>query len=272
MQMNYTTIIIYTVLVVLAFIVIILSLNLLKKMGLRSSKSSIKNLKDEAFNKIESTKSIAVILGKKGVKVGPAIAVLDKAESLYNRGDYNGSISLSDEARRILDRSKLEGTEIPKDERLDQQRKEELPRERNLSYAQKNDDETVSPSFQLQKKLPENYLAAKFSLEMAQNLYDGSDENRKIIALEYLRLAKNAFEENNYSDSLKYSLRTQKILKNEEIESGGLKCPKCGVEVDSKDQFCWNCGYTLKVRKCPNCGAGLKPTDKYCRSCGYKIV
>ncbi|MDP8011268.1 MAG: zinc ribbon domain-containing protein [Thermoplasmata archaeon] len=261
--MDNTYIILYIVLVALAFIVIILIINLLKKYNLRSMKN--KNLKDDAYNKIESTKSIASILGKKGIKVGPAVAVLGKAEVLYKNGDYNGSISLADEAKRILDRAKLENTELPKDERVYEQPKIENVEKKDL------DDETLSPTYQLQKKLPENYLAAKFSLEMAQNLYDGSEENKKIDAFEYLKMAKVAFNDSNYSESLKYSLKTQRILKNEE-EKIEHKCPNCGAVVDPNDKFCWNCGYSLKIRKCPNCGADIKPDDKFCRSCGYKLV
>lgn len=270
--MDNTAIIIYIVLVALAFIVNVLALNMLKKIGLKNVKTSRVNMRDEAFNKIESTKSIAIILGKKGVKVGPAVAVLDKAEDLYRKGDYNGSISLSDEARRILDRSKLESAETPKDEKLFISQRQENTPEKNVAYVPKNEDETVSATYQLQKKLPENYLAAKFSLEMAQNLYDGSDESKKIMAVEYLKLARNAFDENNYSESLKYSLRTQKILKNEDLQVEEIKCPRCGATVDPADQFCWSCGYPLKLKKCPNCGAEIRPNDKYCRSCGYRLV
>ncbi|MGC8663243.1 MAG: zinc ribbon domain-containing protein [Thermoplasmata archaeon] len=264
--MDNTYIILYIVLFSIAFIAIILILNLLKKIGLKSMKNRGENLKDEAFNKIESTKSIASILGKRGIKVGPAVAVLDKADSLYQKGDYNGSIALAEEARRILDRSKLENTEVPKDERIFPQEKEEK------NTKKENNEDALSPSYQIQKKLPENYLAAKFSLEMAQNLYDGSEEDRKLLAVEYLKLAKITFDDNNYSDSLRYSLKTQRILKNEEEQKVENKCPKCGALVDPNDKFCWNCGYSLKVRKCPNCGADLKPEDKFCRSCGYKLI
>lgn len=262
--MDTSLIVMYIVIIAIVFVVIILAINMLKKISLKSKRNI--NLKDEAYNKIESTKSIAQILGKKGVKVGPAVAVLDKAQDLYNKGDYNGSLSLSEEARRILERSKLENAEIPKEERL------ETKKEDVKMNNEKEEDENLSASYQLQKKYPENYLAAKFSLEMAQNMYENSDEKKKILAIEYLKLARIAFDENNYSDSLKYSIKTQKILKEEIVEKKELKCPNCGVEVDPNDKFCWNCGFSLKVKKCPNCGAELRPNDKFCRSCGYKVV
>lgn len=61
-----------------------------------------------------------------------------------------------------------------------------------------------------------------------------------------------------------------------------MKCPKCGEEVSSKDQFCPNCGAVLSspqklesVKKqdtfCPNCGYAVGSDTEFCPNCGVRI-
>ncbi|MEM0354497.1 MAG: zinc ribbon domain-containing protein [Thermoplasmata archaeon] len=218
-----------------------------------------KNLKDDSYNAVESTKAISRLLSRKGIKVDDANVLIRKAETLYSRGDYSGAKSVAEEAKRILDKSRQENLSNMED------------KEKKIEIPSKNQDshEDISPTFMLQKKYPENYLAAKFSLEMAQSIYDSSSEEERKGALIYLQEAKNAFEKNDFAESLRYSIKTQKFLKKELNE---IKCPNCGVIVDKNDKYCWNCGFKLKLDKCPNCGAELHPNDKFCRNCGYMLV
>lgn len=232
------------------FIVTVVLLNLNKSM---KKKRERLNLREEAYNSVESARAISRILSRKGVNVEDANAIIMKAEALYREGDYGGAKSLSDEAKRIMDRSRQEKL-ITKEER-------------EVKVLEKK-EEDLSPTFVLQKKYPENYLAAKFSLEMAQSMYDSSSEEDRRGALVYLEEAKKAFDRNDFSESLRYAIKTQKYLKKE-IEE--LKCPSCGVTVNQGDVYCWNCGTRLKMEKCPRCGAEVQPNDKFCRSCGFRL-
>lgn len=244
-----------TIILGLFFIVVVILLTLNKTIRNRRKKNS---LKDEAYNSVESARTISRILSTKGVKVDDANAVIIKAENLYRQGDYSGAKSLSEEAKRILDKSRREkifGNEEKEVRPIMVEKKEE-------NY------EELSPTFVLQKKYPENYLAAKFSLEMAQSMYDSSNEEERRGALVYLEEAKRAFDRNDFSESLRYSIKTQKFLKKE-IEE--IKCPNCGAIVNPGDAYCWNCGARLKIEKCPKCGAEVQPNDKFCRNCGYKL-
>ncbi|MDR1872442.1 MAG: SPFH domain-containing protein [Deltaproteobacteria bacterium] len=50
-----------------------------------------------------------------------------------------------------------------------------------------------------------------------------------------------------------------------------LKCPKCGVEVNDTQKFCFNCGAPLgapKMVKCDKCGALYSTNSKFCPQCG----
>ena len=294
--------------IVLAFVGLTLLMNLIRKKNVSiSTFKEKKNPENEAYNALQQTKAITNMLKKKGQNTSSVDEMINKAQNAYDNMDYPSVISICNEAKRTLETIRNENPELNVEKK---EKKEQVlgvsPPRPNLSLNElsmmkespgQNEEENLSASYKLNKSLPENYLAAKFTLEMAESMYQNSDEGRKILAVEYLTMARNAFNENRYLESLRYSLKTQKILKNEESESldsikltpqtmeeintpekkkneekEGLKCPNCGAEISPDDQFCWNCGYSLKQRKCPRCGREAKPEDKFCRYCGAKLI
>ncbi|RLI90037.1 MAG: hypothetical protein DRO65_03525 [Candidatus Altiarchaeales archaeon] len=53
-----------------------------------------------------------------------------------------------------------------------------------------------------------------------------------------------------------------------------VKCPKCGMIVDARFNYCPYCGAQLPkpgVRYCPNCGAQVPPNAKFCPNCGKQL-
>jgi hypothetical protein len=58
----------------------------------------------------------------------------------------------------------------------------------------------------------------------------------------------------------------------ESIYSQGakLKCPSCESECPEEDNFCWKCGYRLRLI-CATCGFKSDTDDKFCRRCGEKL-
>lgn len=48
-------------------------------------------------------------------------------------------------------------------------------------------------------------------------------------------------------------------------------CYHCGVEMDSTDPFCSECG-TPAASNCPRCGGQVHPNDKFCVSCGQALA
>lgn len=48
-------------------------------------------------------------------------------------------------------------------------------------------------------------------------------------------------------------------------------CPNCGVEVNSENVFCPECGHKFNFMYCPECGVKLDADDEFCLECGHKI-
>ncbi|MFP4287155.1 MAG: helix-turn-helix domain-containing protein [Candidatus Izemoplasmataceae bacterium] len=50
------------------------------------------------------------------------------------------------------------------------------------------------------------------------------------------------------------------------------KCPKCNDPIDSDENVCSNCGYTIKKHTTCACGKENQLTDKFCRECGKALA
>ena len=54
--------------------------------------------------------------------------------------------------------------------------------------------------------------------------------------------------------------------------NASLKCPKCGYDIGSDNQFCVNCGTKIEIElKCSNCGSNVAADDMFCTVCGNKL-
>lgn len=51
-----------------------------------------------------------------------------------------------------------------------------------------------------------------------------------------------------------------------------INCPACHTEIDSKSNFCSNCGYDLRTSiVCPNCQYSNELNSKFCQECGTPL-
>ena len=235
--MDYTPFILYSSIIIVIFIVVLYILNIMKKRNVRIEE----HMEDDAYNSMEMARSIAVILERKGYSTGDAYEKIEQAERLYREGKYTESIEKSREAKEILQKSMNEKRD-------------------NSNYI-----ETKKINFP-----DENYLPAKFTLEKVHDLYEKSgNESYKIKASMFIKSAEISFKNGDYRNSLKDSLRAEKILNG--IDVNVLKCPNCNADVKENDVYCPNCGFLLK-NKCPKCGSEIKQGDKFCRNCGFELM
>ncbi len=235
--MDYTPFILYSSIIIVILIFVLYILNIMKKRNVRIEE----HIEDDAYNSMEMARSIAVILERKGYSTGDAYEKIEQAERLYREGKYAESIEKSREAKEILHKSMNE----KRDESNYMERKK-------INFPD------------------ENYLPAKFTLGKVHDLYEKSgNESYKIKASMFIKSAEISFKNGDYRNSLKDSLRAEKILNG--IDVNVLKCPNCNADVHENDVYCPNCGFLLK-NKCPKCGAEIKQGDKFCRNCGFELM
>ncbi len=262
-----------------------------KKMG-EIGKSKIE---DDAYNQMQMVRAMSKVMDSRGYNVSFVSAMLVKAERAYDEGRYAECLEIANNAKRMLMRIKNE-------EKMEDKVSPHIEKELEIikRIGEKKNKEEMPPQVKdFVKKLPPNYLQSKFEIEVVEEKIEKYAEGQiKEAAKLYLMKAKDAFRAKNYTDALKFAIRSSRILdggevtvereeekkvpevprisplieEEEEEKEEELRCPRCGAIVRPEDKYCWNCGAKLIfIYTCPNCGAEVSSEDKYCRHCGYKL-
>jgi hypothetical protein len=266
-------------------IIVYISLITYKKWKLHKINEK-RNVDDEAYNTIHSTRAIANMMKNRGHNVNSIERQLENAQIAYGKGRYVEALELGLSAKRALIRIK---EETPVEDKLSPHVKEELKYfvEEKEEEKQQPPEDGIAPVYKLQKKLPVNYLQSKFEIEKIENkINEVTDAQKKSKMKNYLEKAKKSFDEKEYTLSLKTILIAEKILNGEEIpveqsskkeqkqedDDDILYCPQCHQQISSDDKFCANCGAEIiLVFQCPYCNEEIKENDKFCRNCGQKL-
>ncbi|MFW6040263.1 MAG: zinc ribbon domain-containing protein [Thermoplasmatota archaeon] len=286
-------------------VAVLLYLNRTKEKKIRKIReSSGLNPKNEAYNTVKSTQSIAGLMKGDGENTEEVDILLDRAQMALDSGNHSKAKQLAEKAR-----DKLGAIKQDKDEN-------EISTERTyMKKLRKKKEDTpdrydVDTHIKLEKQkekimnFPDNYLESKFELNQAKDLIDeqeGSTESKEL-----LREAEKQFEEGDYTEALRLSIRCKKMINekqtgligvakkeedkvvtddkveksefSERVEKKGehpkkqIVCPECGYEVGRDDKFCRNCGVELaSSMKCPSCGSEVNKEDNYCPRCGTEI-
>lgn len=273
--MNTEEFIILIVAILIAIPIISYEAILLIRKIKRRELSEDTNIEDRAYNLLRSTESLANIMKERGYDVSSIESMLKEANYEYANKSYSKVIGLCTEVRRLITRLNSENAEISKVEKVSPQVEAEIKNVAELKMEQK---ENLSPTYQLKKKFPENYLSAKFSINMVESKVSSiEDQNIKNAVMQTLEVAKKDFTDQNYTEALKYSVKADKILESRKVpeiarEDELLRCSECGSIVNENDKFCWNCGAKIEIQYlCPVCHKEVKSDDKFCRNCGAKL-
>jgi len=260
-----------------------------------------RNMEEEAYNAITITRNLAYRMRERGYNVESEMVVIQRAQREFEARNYTAAYTLAMNARRAL---RNLAREPVVEDRTSPQVERELEFFRKIAEsapppkaAEEEEEEYLSPTYLLQKKLPENYLQSRFEIRVAESKVAAlSHGPRRDAAQRYLDRAKSAFDGGNYTEALKMAVRSVKIADGEvdpdevevrpppppaeapvketpEEEEGELRCPECNAVVRDGDKFCWNCGCKLEfVYICPDCGEEVNEGDRFCRHCGAKLV
>lgn len=257
--------------------------------------------KDQAFNAILTIRSVASVLSRKGINVGPVEEQLESARRAMYAGDYQRCMSICDSAREELMRSKsahdarpVEVRRAPKepDRRL-------LPEEEPFPapVSTGRTDEYAGTKLE-GKERPPNYLESKFELSaVADEIATARSEGASTGEAEaVLAKGKAAFDAGEYTSALSWALKARRALspQAEEAPPAGPPeaaaapavvkiparrgappppiCAKCGAKLQPGDAFCGRCGTKVQARLvCRQCATELREEDQFCRRCGTPV-
>jgi len=249
--------------------------------------------KDQAFNAILTVRSVAQILSRQGINVGPVEEQLESARRAMYAGDFQRAMTICDDAREDLMRAKSAHEARP----VEVRRGPEVP-DRRLVHEEPfpaspiaRTDEYAGTKLE-DKERPPNYLESKFELSAAADeLASARQRGAASEAAEtsYAK-AQSAFEAGEYASALSWALKARRALAPPaeeappaptEAPTGVVKiparkgvpppptCAKCGGRLAPGDAFCGKCGAKVEARLvCRQCAAELQPEDLFCRRCG----
>lgn len=161
-------------------------------------------------------------------------------------------------------------------------------------------EEEMSTEALIKKKMPKDYLPAKFEIGVAESKIKEAENRGKDteMARQHLADAKAHFEAGRYTEALGSAIKSKKAMgvgqedhipleeKREGVELEGEKeqvievtvesgeniCLNCGSSVKPGDKFCRKCGAKIQVEiYCTKCGTKAEPDDMFCGSCGTKL-
>lgn len=242
----------------------------------RFSKKPAREISDQAYNALISTRAIASALAQGGMRSEQATGLIRQAEEAHSKGDSRAVMDLTAQAKEVLMKEKKRQQQIGDLVKLPESKQEpatSVPTERE----------------KLEKEIPKNYMQSKFVMSLAQKAIDDSKMQGKDIteADRLFELARKSFDSKDYDSALKYGVQARKATEEIVIEikatdvaavtvmteeAKARTCGKCGATLKDDDQFCRKCGSKVEMLVCTSCGAKLKEGDSFCRKCGVAVV
>jgi hypothetical protein len=202
---------------------------------------------------------------------------LDEAQLAYDRGDYRLTIDVVEKSKDSM-----------KAARLAREKKGDLAK-LDSSPSPPGEDEMLTKEI-IAKEMPENFMQAKFSLNLARDHLEkcrvGAIDTEAAALV--LQDAERSFDEKDYATALKLAVRCKNLLVTDEEGLGTIppdeevieiteeqlknRCTGCGEFLVEGDGFCRKCGAKIpKAAECEKCGKAADIDDKFCRGCGEEL-
>lgn len=265
---------------------------------------------DETYNEVKKTKRTAQLMQRRGQNMEDTKKEIIKAERALKEGNTSKAKEITEEVKnKFPDKktgaSKKSNNSTEKDtkkaytiDELDEIEAEESEEAKRRREKMEKEKEKLD-------SLPDNYLESKFEMDIAR---EALQKEKNEEAEEYFKRAEKSFENENYTDALKYSVKCNKIIKGKEagliggqdidkkegppekvkehfpemvggetsqqVESNkkrGKKTEKDDKEKTDKIMICPDCGFEGREGEsfCPDCGVELTSLNK-CPECGHE--
>jgi hypothetical protein len=253
-----TSTLIIGLVVLLIFVVVILALTrkfskkALRRWFRKRGERSIDA--DKAYNSLLAVKTISKSFESQGIDVSPVKKLIREAEAAISLDDNKSAIEYAEKAKELLSelRAKAKKEEdVPFEEGKKAGEATDLA---SVLKSQESGEYTPTTKEMLQRKYPPNFLQARFTIRMAENLLASAkgEDPSLVTARSLLDESKRCFEEKDYDGALRHSLHCKRILEGKDEEQASStksemepKCPRCGHPRRPQDVFCRKCGASL---------------------------
>jgi ribosomal protein L40E/predicted S18 family serine protease len=247
----------------------------------RKPKVDMQLVKDEAYNSIVTAKAVAKVLNERERDISKAEQLIFQAENAYSRGEYNNSKQLAMDAKRELERSKS------REEKEEESTLNKILSKRNEADQGEKEMENKT-LFEEEKKLPENYLQAKFMIKNVERELERAVSSGKNTGKveEFLEKAKRCFDAGDNTEALKLACKADRCFNYTETqfidgmrvsqkdEIAGTEVTRQGIEETIIEDSIIEEGVMQAIKEmvCIECGSRVEKEDLFCGRCGSKIV
>jgi hypothetical protein len=285
--------ILIAVLAILGLLVVYFEIRYMKGKSKEVRRAAVR--KDEAFNAVLTTRTVANVMARQGSDTTKAQYLVDSAKQAMQSGNYERCITLCEQARE-----ELKGVPVESEGQSQEEGELEAIAQSVLSVDKRAPPQ---PDTYAGTKLPGDqdgsYLSAKFEINTAKSdLSKAREHGAETQQGETLLVdAETAYESGNYSKALSLAVKARKSVNEQAArEAIPLKLPKdreapkpdsgqaapskksetrcfdCSSLLEPDDDFCGKCGAKIaRDRSCSVCGTKARSTDKFCRKCGAEV-
>jgi hypothetical protein len=285
--------ILIAVLAILGLLVVYFEIRYMKGKSKEVRRAAVR--KDEAFNAVLTTRTVANVMARQGSDTTKAQYLVDSAKQAMQAGNYERCITLCEQARE-----ELKGVPVESEEQSREEGELEAVAQSVLAVDKRAPPQ---PDTYAGTKLPGDqdgsYLSAKFEINTAKSdLSKARERGAETHQAEALLVdAETAYESGNYSKALSFAVKARKSVSEQAArEAIPLKLPKereapkpdggqaappkkaetrcfdCSSLLEPDDDFCGVCGAKVaRDRSCSVCGTKARSADKFCRKCGAEV-
>jgi len=295
----------FVIMIVIVFSVITLSAyfyleNTKEKRLKKIRKESRLSPEDRAYNKVKRAEGVTRMMKRKGKEVDNADKMVDKAEEALHRGQVQQAKKLASKVDDDISGVHNVGQKKDNSEMKKAYTVDELE---EVEFKGSKEGDKKRRELEKQKKklesLPDNYLESKFELKVAKELIEKEDHDEK--AKKYFAKAEDCFENEDYTESLRYSIKCKKQIEGE--EGAGLIAGKniekkenppeevkekypdliveqeekprssdVGLEKESISTKDVSASQDTLIKRCPECDFEGGEDNLYCTKCGEELI
>jgi hypothetical protein len=264
-------------------------------------KSTPELAQDRAFNRIAMARREADIVGRTGLDVNSARALIAQAQGQFDTRNFDRAYETAQLAHEALVVARRSGT-MPATYLSTPKAATVTPGTRRPTAAAAS----PTPADTTFPKIPQNRAESQFQLRLLDQELAAAGRRPTdppvVEATELRDQGRAAFDRGDFTEAFRLALKGRRTIGGDvgalaptaatrasgtaaiggdalpddpdaaaEKLAIGDRCPDCGTPAQPNDQFCRGCGRPRAPLTCPACSAPRTPEDTFCGRCGARF-